>query len=161
MIREIAPGDLGWIISQHGSIYAAEFGFDSGFEVDIARKAVVLCEKNDGFTRIWIKDSGGDRVGSVAVSRYEEGIAFLNFLLVVKEYRGRGVAHELMNRAIEHAESHGYWKVRLETYSCLRMARKIYAEFGFRIVTPVDKIEKYGQKFEREFWERDLLLSNK
>lgn len=45
MIREIAPGDLGWIISQHGSIYAAEFGFDSDFELNIARKAVVLCEK--------------------------------------------------------------------------------------------------------------------
>jgi hypothetical protein len=31
-LRELQPGDLGWVIEQHARIYAAGYGFDWTFE---------------------------------------------------------------------------------------------------------------------------------
>ena len=156
MIREKGPGDLGWIISRHGSVYAGEFGFDAGFEVDIAEKAVDLCQKDDKFTRIWIKEEEGKNTGSIAVSRRGENTAFINFLLVLDEFRGKGIARGLMEHAREYARRNGFTKLRLETYSCLGTARKLYASLGFCIADPVERMEKYGQTFDREFWELEM-----
>ena len=155
-IRIIKPGDIGWIISQHGLIYSKEFKFDSRFEVDIARKVVALCKKEDGFTRIWIKEVGGVNAGSIAVSKRGKATVFINFLLVINRYRGRGIAQELMNHALGYAKSAGFQKIRLETYSCLTIARKIYATFGFRISGPIKRLNRYGQSFDQEFWELHL-----
>ena len=156
MIREKGPGDLGWIISRHGSVYTGEFGFDAGFEVDIAKKAVDLCQKNDKFTRIWIKEEEGKNAGSIAVSARENNTAFINFLLVLEEFRGKGIARELMEHTREHARRNGFTKLRLETYSCLTAARRLYAALGFCITDPVERMEKYGQTFDREFWEMEI-----
>lgn len=157
-IRLHRPEDIGWIISSHGSVYADEFGFNSEFEVDIARKAVSLCENADATTRIWIKEVAGERAGSIAISKADEEVAFINFLLVLKRFRGEGIARELMRLALHHAQSGGFERVRLETYSCLRSARKMYAGLGFRIVDPVSSVTKYGRRFDREFWEKQLPL---
>jgi ribosomal protein S18 acetylase RimI-like enzyme len=156
VIRAGKPGDLGWIISTHGSMYAREFGFNGEFEIDIARKTVSICEKKDSFSRLWIKEFDGEKVGSIAISTCSEKTAFLNFLIVLEDHRGKGIAGELMSHAISYAQTNGYESVRLETYSCLETARKLYANLGFKRLAPVETVRKYGQTFDREFWELDL-----
>lgn len=155
-VKPFSPGDIGWIISQHGLLYAREFHFDVHFEIDISRKAVSLFDKDDPFTRIWLKEIDSKRAGSVAISKVDERVAFINFLLVLPAYRKKGIAKELMHFAIQHAETGGFEKVRLETYSCLTNGRKLYADLGFRIADPVRKLSKYGQIFHQEFWELTL-----
>ena len=157
MIKLKGPGDLGWIISMHGSVYSREFNFNSIFELDIARKAISLCEKDDGFTKIWIKEVDNKNAGSIAISEIDKDIAFINFLLVLEEYRGKGIAQILIKHAIEYGKSNGYKFIRLETYSCLKSARKIYDGLGFKISEKVKKVEKYGQKFDQEFWQLSLI----
>ncbi|WDD99926.1 GNAT family N-acetyltransferase [Thalassomonas actiniarum] len=156
MIRTVRPGDIGWIISKHGLIYSSEFNFDLGFEVDIARKIVSLIDKKDEFTRLWLKEVDGNKAGSIAVSKGENGIAFINFVLVMDHYRGKGIARELMNCALAHAEQNGFAKVCLETYSCLTSARNLYAQLGFRLSEPVKRLRQYNQNIDQEFWELDL-----
>ena len=156
MIGAMEPGDLGWMISMHGVIYSREFHFDSNFEVDIARKAIALCDKKDGFSEIWIKKVAGENAGSIAVSNIAEGVAFINFVLVLERYRGQGIAGELMRHALDYAKTQGCHQVKLETYSSLTNARKLYATLGFRISGPVKQLEKYGQTFEQEFWAIEL-----
>lgn len=155
-IRPVEPGDLGWIIASHGALYAQEFHFDARFEVDIARKAVALCDRAAPFTRLWIAEVDGEKAGSIAVSQMGKGLAFINFLLVLPGYRGRGIARQLMQQALDHAAGHGLRRVRLETYSCLVGARRLYAAMGFRLAEPVKPLERYGQRFEQEFWALDL-----
>ena len=61
-----------------------------------------------------------------------------------------------MQQALGHAAGHGLQRVRLETYSCLVGARALYAAMGFRLAAPATPLERYGQRFEQEFWELDL-----
>lgn len=156
IIRKLKPGDLGWIISMHGIIYSQEFQFDLNFETSIASKIVSFYEKAVAFDRLWIKEINGERAGSIAVSAISDHMAFINFLLILTRFRGQGIAHELMNKAIHHAREHKFSILRLETYSCLKNARKLYKKIGFKMTKSTKDIERFGQSFDQEFWELQL-----
>ena len=155
-IRGLQPGDLGWMISMHGLVYAREFGFNTDFEAGIARKAATIYESEDSFNRIWIKEVEGQRAGSIAVSRLDDGAAFINFVLVMDEFRGRGIAKELMHHLIEYVREAGIARIRLETYTCLEHARVMYRELGFRIASNEKDCQRFGLTLEQEYWQLDL-----
>ena len=155
-LRSLKPGDLGWIIAQHGEIYTQEFQFDPSFELHIAAKVIAFCEKAVAFDTFWLVEIDGERAGSIAVSKIADEVAFLNFVLVSNKFRGQGIAQALMNEAIAHARTHGMRVMQLETYSCLKNARKLYKKLGFTMNEPPTRTEKFGQTFDQEFWERHL-----
>ena len=152
-IRDPIPGDYGWIISKHGEIYTREFHFDHKFEIDIAKKLITLCDNPGAEFRFWIAEVDGLRAGSMAVSKITKETAFTNFVLVLNKYRGLGIAKSLMNKIIEHCKKSGFKTLRLETYSCLQDARKLYNVMGFKMKESTKKVQKYGQTFDQEFWE--------
>ncbi len=155
-IRNPVPGDIGWLISIHGASYSEQFNFNSTFEVDIAKKVVGFLEKQCEFNKIWIAQAGHDRVGSIAVSLTQNQAAFINFLLVKKEFRGYGIARQLMEKVIHHSQEFNIRSIRLETYSCLKDARDLYKKYGFEPYDIRSNLEKYGQSFDQEFWEKKL-----
>ena len=140
----------------HGLIYAREFGFNTDFEAGIARKAAKIYESTDPFNRIWIKEVGGQRAGSIAVSKMDDGAAFINFVLVLDEFRGRGIAVELMRHLIAHVREAGIGTIRLETYTCLKHAREMYRKLGFRIASFEKNCQRFGLTLEQEYWELRL-----
>jgi ribosomal protein S18 acetylase RimI-like enzyme len=156
IIRKPKPGDLGWVISMHGITYSKEFQFDSNFELNIASKIIAFFDKAAAFERLWIKEIQGERAGSIAVSQISDQVAFINFLLVLSQFRGQGIAEELLDTAIHHAKEHKFSVIRLETYSCLKNARKLYKKVGFNMAKTTKDIEKFGQSFDQEFWELQL-----
>lgn len=155
-IRTLQPGDIGWIISMHGEVYAREFNFNMDFEAGIARKAALICESDDTFNCVWIKEVDGQRAGSIAVSRQDDGAAFINFVLVLDEYRGQGFALELMQHLIAYVRDAGIKTIRLETYTCLQHARVMYKNLGFRIVSSKKNCHRFGLVLEQEYWELEL-----
>lgn len=155
-LKEPGPGDLGWLISSHGSQYSQQFNFNSDFEFDIATKAINFVENADDFSRIFIAYSGNKRVGSIAVSSHEEKTAFINFLLVKALYRGQGIAEKLMGAVIQHTQDNDLHLIQLETYSCLLGARHLYRKLGFQIYRTNLAIEKYGHVFDQEFWQKKI-----
>lgn len=156
VFRQPTPGDIGWVISMHGKIYAQDFQFESQFELDIARKLVLFFDKADDFDLLLIPLVNGCRAGSIAISKESTQTAFLNFVLVEPTFRGQGVATKMMHETISHARQHRFSKLRLETYSCLLSARRLYKRLGFCLTRSNPDIEKYGQRFDQEFWELEL-----
>lgn len=155
-IRILQPGDLEWMISMHGLIYAREFNFNAEFEVGIAKNAARISESNDPFNCIWIKEVDGERAGSIAVSKMDDGAAFINFVLVLDEYRGRGIALELMRHLIAHVNDAGIDTIRLETYTCLKHARVMYKNLGFSIASREENCVRFGLTLNQEYWELRL-----
>ncbi|PCI80250.1 MAG: GNAT family N-acetyltransferase [SAR86 cluster bacterium] len=155
-IRTLAPGDLEWMISMHGLIYAREFNFNAEFEAGIAKKAARIRESDDPFNCIWIKQVDGQRAGSIAVSKLDDGAAFINFVLVLDEYRGRGIAMELMQHLIVHVRGAGINTIRLETYTCLEHARVLYKNLGFSIASSEKDCVRFGLTLTQEYWELRL-----
>jgi len=47
LLREPAPGDLGWVIERNGALYAAEHGFDSSYEALVTRIVAEYLDKHD------------------------------------------------------------------------------------------------------------------
>ncbi|MEQ8954276.1 MAG: GNAT family N-acetyltransferase, partial [Gammaproteobacteria bacterium] len=156
MIREFQAGDMGWVICQHGEIYSNEFGFKEYFERDIVGKAQALYLNQDEFTRFWLYLHEGERAGSIIISRQAPDVAFINFVIVHPDHRSRGIARELMNAVLAHARDYKFPRVRLETFDCLKNARKLYADLGFAVVESTSEYERYGVVVQREFWELAL-----
>jgi ribosomal protein S18 acetylase RimI-like enzyme len=156
ILRNPIPGDIGWLISQHGRLYAEQFNFDSDFERDIAKKVASFLETQDPFNTLWIAIAGDQPVGSIAVSLKPDRTAFINFLLVIPEQRGRGIATTLMETVVSHCTEHKVALLRLETYSCLTSARELYRRYGFTLSTRNVDVKKYGQTFDQEFWEKAI-----
>ncbi|NEQ53311.1 MAG: GNAT family N-acetyltransferase [Leptolyngbya sp. SIO3F4] len=150
------PGDLGWVISMHGKIYSQDFKFNPQFEIDIARKLVSFFDKSNDFNLFLISLVDGNRAGSIAISKESQKIAFVNFVLVTHKFRGQGIAKRMMREVINHAQHQHVSKLRLETYSCLKNARKLYKDLGFYCIRSNKNLQKYGQFFDQEFWELDL-----
>ncbi|WP_201298330.1 GNAT family N-acetyltransferase [Nocardia sp. CY41] len=155
-VRLAQQDDHEWIISAHGDVYATEFGFDRRFQDNIAEKMRAFLELPSSFNRIWVGWVGDKRAASIAISDRADGVAFLNFVLVLPQYRGRGAGYEIMRIALDHARAHSFLEVQLETYSCLVDARALYGRLKFRMTEVMRGQKAYGKSFEQEFWSLKL-----
>jgi DNA-binding MarR family transcriptional regulator/N-acetylglutamate synthase-like GNAT family acetyltransferase len=155
-LRPHRPGDIGWVASRHGALYAEEYGFEIGFEALVAEIAAkFLREFDPARERSWIAERHGAPVGSVFVVRQSESVAQLRLLLVDPAARGRGIGHRLVAECIAFARATGYRKMTLWTQSILVAARNIYAAAGFRLVKQ-EAHHSFGVDLVGENWELEL-----
>ncbi|MDM0073847.1 bifunctional helix-turn-helix transcriptional regulator/GNAT family N-acetyltransferase [Variovorax sp. J2P1-59] len=153
VLREPAPGDMGWVVQQHGEIYAREYGWNSDFEALVADIAGQFLRKfQPEWERCWIAELDGERVGAVFVVRKSPTTAQLRMLILSPKARGLGLGARLTDECIAFARGKGYRKMVLWTNSCLTAARGIYAARGFRLVKS-EPYEGFGQQLVGETWE--------
>jgi DNA-binding MarR family transcriptional regulator/GNAT superfamily N-acetyltransferase len=156
VLREPGPGDMGWVVQSHGSLYASEYGFDASFEGLVAEiTAKFLGQFDASRERCWIADIDGSPVGSVFLVRHTDDIAKLRLLLVDPAGRGQGLGKRLVAECISFAQACGYRKITLWTQSILVAARRIYREAGFELVA-TEPHRSFGQSLIGETWEREL-----
>jgi GNAT superfamily N-acetyltransferase len=163
-LRAHRPGDIGWVISRHGAVYAQEYGLDLRFEAMVARIAAQFIERFDPAREAcWIAERDGVNLGCVFLVQAREGdvgepipgVAQLRMLLVEPDARGLGVGGRLVDACIDFARAAGYRRIRLWTQSDLLAARAIYAARGWRIVGR-ETHRKFGLEQVAEVWELDL-----
>jgi DNA-binding MarR family transcriptional regulator/GNAT superfamily N-acetyltransferase len=156
VLREPAPGDIGWVVQQHGEIYAREYGWNSEFEALVADIAGQFLRKfQPGWERCWIAELNGERVGAVFVVRKSATTAQLRMLILTPQARGLGLGARLTDECIAFARSKGYRKMVLWTNSCLTAARGIYAARGFKLLKS-EAYQGFGQHLVGETWELKL-----
>ncbi|MBJ2159267.1 bifunctional helix-turn-helix transcriptional regulator/GNAT family N-acetyltransferase [Variovorax sp. IB41] len=156
VLRDPAPGDIGWVVQQHGEIYAREYGWDSSFEALVAQIAgEFLLKFQPEWERCWIAELNGERMGSIFVVRKSAGVAQLRLLILSPAARGLGLGGKLVDECIAFARRKGYRKMVLWTNSDLTAARAIYAKRGFQL-TKSEPHESYGKQLVGETWELKL-----
>jgi DNA-binding MarR family transcriptional regulator/GNAT superfamily N-acetyltransferase len=152
VLRDPVPGDIGWVVQQHGEIYGREYGWNSDFEALAADIAAQFLRKfRPADERCWIAELGGERVGSVFVARKSAHTAQLRMLILTPAARGLGLGGRLVDECIAFARRKGYRKMVLWTNSCLLAARGIYASRGFELVESAP-YQGYGQQLVGETW---------
>lgn len=156
VLRAHQPGDMGWVIQQHGLLYAQDYSWDISFEGLVADIAAQFLKNFDpAFERCWIAEINGRRVGSVFLVKESAEVAKLRLLLVDPLGRGRGLGKRLVEESITFARSRGYRKIALWTQSMLLAARGIYEAAGFVCIAS-EPHHSFGQDLVGENWELQL-----
>lgn len=156
VLREVRPGDLGWIVHRHGALYAEEHGYDASFEALVAEIAARFVREFDpAHERGWVAEVDGEIVGSVLLVRKSARVAKLRLLLVEPHARGRGIGRRLVAACIEFARAAGYRQITLWTQSTLTAARHVYEQAGFRL-THEEAHKSFGRDLVAQTWELAL-----
>jgi DNA-binding MarR family transcriptional regulator/GNAT superfamily N-acetyltransferase len=156
VLRDPRPGDMGWVVMQHGETYWREYRFTQEFESLVADIVAKYIKNFDpAWEKGWIAEIDGERVGSVFVVRRSATVAQLRLLILTPAARGHGLGARLTDECIAFARGKGYRKLMLWTQSNLDAARAIYKARGFRLVKS-EPNHAYGQKLVSEIWELKL-----
>jgi DNA-binding MarR family transcriptional regulator/GNAT superfamily N-acetyltransferase len=157
VLREPRPGDMGWVVQQHGEIYAREYGWNMEFEGLVAGVTAAFVKNfRPEWERCWIAEVDGERAGSAFVVRKSATVAQLRLLILAPAARGHGLGARLTDECIAFARAKGYRKMVLWTNSNLLAARDIYARRGFKLVKSEPYTGYGGNKLVGETWELRL-----
>ena len=153
VIREHRAGDIGWVISAHGRLYAEDYGWDLSFEALVAEIAAkFLREFKPGRERCLIAELEGAPAGSAFVVRESDEVAKLRLVLVEKRAQGLGLGKRLVAEAVGFARAAGYRRMVLWTNDILHAARAIYVAEGFRLVAE-ERHHSFGKDLVGQNWE--------
>jgi DNA-binding MarR family transcriptional regulator/GNAT superfamily N-acetyltransferase len=156
VLRAAGPGDWGWIVSRHGALYAAEYGWDESFEALVARIVADHIESRDPRTdAAWIAELDGEPAGCVLCVREDERTAKLRLLLVDPRARGLGIGGRLVEECIRFARRAGYARLVLWTNAPLTSARRIYEAAGF-VLTGEEEHESFGSTLTGQTFSLEL-----
>ncbi|MBZ5539451.1 MAG: helix-turn-helix domain-containing GNAT family N-acetyltransferase [Acidobacteriia bacterium] len=156
LLRPHQPGDMGWVVHRHGTLYAQEYGYDQQFEGLVASiVAEFLHHYNPKHERCWIAERNGEFAGSVFLVRKSKTVAKLRLLLVEPAARGLGIGARLVGECVRFARQVGYRKITLWTQSDLYAARHIYRQSGFRLLGRKPH-HSFGRDLVAETWELKL-----
>lgn len=155
-LRNLAIGDAGWLIQQHGMLYAAEEGFDETFEALVAEiLAGYIRDHDPTCERAWIAWRGGERLGSIFCVRQDAETAKLRLFLIVPGARGLGLGHRLLQTCMDWARARGYRRMALWTHESHRAACALYAGHGW-CCTRSEPVHNFGVDLVEQAWEIDL-----
>jgi len=155
-LRDIQSGDIGWLIQQHAELYVMDEGFNSSFEVLVAKILTDFLEnRRPERERAFIATRGSERLGSIFCVHQSNEIAKLRLFLLVREARGLGLGKQLIDACMNFARDTGYQRLVLWTHKSHEAACALYLKFGFEM-TSEEPVHEFGVDLIRQNWEITL-----
>ena len=135
-ITGFVPGALGRVTEMHGVYYHLHWGFGPYFEqlvgAELAEFLGRFDASHDGF---WVARLADQVVGSITIDGGKGDRARLRWFILEERCQGRGIGRRLMEQALGFCRRVGFREVELSTFDGLHAARRLYEEFGFRLVS--------------------------
>lgn len=152
----LKPGDIGYVIYLHGTLYAQEYALDQTFEGDVAIRLGEFAKTYDSRKDYAaVAELEGRIVGAIFINGLSDERAQLRWFLVHPDARGRGLGRQLIDGAIAFCRERNFEKVTLWTISELKAAAHLYRQAGF-VITREETHEIWGAK--RTEQEYELIL---
>jgi peptidyl-dipeptidase Dcp len=147
--NQLLPGDLGYVASLHGELYAKEYGYGLDHEAYVLSG---LGEFGHAYNaeedRIWMCEHDGRRVGFL-LALHRPAAVQLRYFIFLPEYRGIGLGKKLMTEFIAFMHQRGVKHAYLWTTDELHAAISLYTRFGFTLTE-----EKPSNAFGKPIVER-------
>jgi N-acetylglutamate synthase-like GNAT family acetyltransferase len=131
--NDLRPGDLGSLIRLHGTLYAAECGWDHTFEAYVAGPLAQFALQQGPRDRIWLVEHQGQVAGSIAIVKLNKKVAQLRWFLLNPHLRGRELGKRLLDEALSFSRKSGYSRIELWTTRNLTVAAHLYRSAGFEL----------------------------
>jgi GNAT superfamily N-acetyltransferase len=152
------PGAIGAITQMHARYYSAHWGFGPFFEAMVASElAAFLSRFSEKTDRIWLALAGEEIVGSLIVDGGEpeapEFGAHVRLFFLEEAHQGQGIGREMMRRAVAFCDGFPSHRSYLTTFEGLAHARRIYDQFGYRLVT-TQRDRTWGVEVNEQLFER-------
>jgi GNAT superfamily N-acetyltransferase len=155
-LRDLEPGDAGWVAMRHAELYWRDEGYDIAFEGLVLGILSRFIENRGPLDRAWIAvDAAGRRLGCIFTAREDPATARLRMFLVEPEWRGTGLAQHLLDGLVAHARETGAARVILWTHESHRAAGRLYSRNGFTLLDEAP-VAAFGQPTLEQNWERIL-----
>jgi peptidyl-dipeptidase Dcp len=149
---ELRPGDIGYVIYLHGSLYAGEYQYGISFESYVAAGLHEFYQQYDASKdRVWICEHGKEIVGFLLLMHRGDA-AQLRYFLLKPAYRGLGLGKKLMELYMDFYHKCGYTSSYLWTTDELPAAASLYARYGFRL-TEEKESRAFGKLLKEQKYE--------
>jgi GNAT superfamily N-acetyltransferase len=130
IIRQFEPGDAGYVAYMHGKYYCKHHDFYRSSEYYFIKYLADFVHDPAG-GMLWIAETEGNTVGSVAIVRVDNTTAQFRWFLVDESYQGVGIGGRLIKTALDFCRENEYKDVFLWTFKGLDRARALYDKAGF------------------------------
>lgn len=130
------PGDIGWVVGEHGRYYDRAWKLGIAFEAKVAEAMGAWLQRYDPARDLLLvaEDAEGP-LGSISLdgsgAHVQTDGARIRFFIMADRARGRGIGKVLVAETMTFIRAAGFDKAFLTTFRGLDAARKLYEDHGW------------------------------
>jgi N-acetylglutamate synthase-like GNAT family acetyltransferase len=135
----LEPGDIGYMVYLHGTIYKQEYNYGLMFETYVAEGLVNFYKDYDEQKdRVWICEQDKKIIGSLVLAQRGNNSCQLRYFLILPAYRNIGLGKKLMDLFMQFVKECNYDSCYLWTTNEQQKAASLYKAYGFILTEEIE-----------------------